>query len=155
MKKKIVLFILVLFWMGLIFFFSHQKSVQSDNLSNGLIDKIINVVEYFKGSDFTDNQIELIYKYAVFPIRKLAHFMIYLILGILIYNLLKQYRISNILIVSILICLIYALTDEIHQLFVFGRSGELKDVLIDIIGSSVGIFINYHIINKKLKNKKL
>jgi len=42
---------------------------------------------------------------------------------------------------AFLICVIYAISDEIHQLFVPGRTGQLKDVIIDSSGSFVGIAI--------------
>lgn len=56
---------------------------------------------------------------------------------------------SKILIISILMCVIYACSDEIHQLFVFGRSGEIRDVLIDFIGSFIGILIVYKSYKRK------
>jgi len=39
----------------------------------------------------------------------------------------------------LLSCSLYAVTDEIHQLFVPGRSGELRDVMIDSIAALVGV----------------
>ena len=155
MKKKIILAILVILWMGLIFFFSNQKSVQSDKVSNGVISKVIDVIEHIKGSEFTDNELDMIYDYAVTPVRKTAHFLIYTVLGILVFNLIKQYKakIKEIIIISILICLFYACIDEFHQLFVYGRSGELRDVLIDTLGSIFGIFIIYMIIKKSMEVK--
>lgn len=155
MKKKIILSILIILWMGLIFFFSNQQAVDSDNVSNGVISKVIDVIEYIKGSEFTDNELDMIYDYAVTPVRKTAHFLIYTILGMLVFNLIKQYKVKmkEIIIISILICLFYACTDEIHQLFILGRSGELRDVLIDTLGSIFGIFVTY-LMMKKLSYKK-
>ena len=155
MKKKIILSILIILWMGLIFFFSNQQAVDSDNVSNGVISKVIDVIEYIKGSEFTDNELDMIYDYAVTPVRKTAHFLIYTILGMLVFNLIKQYKvkIKDVIIISILICLFYACTDEIHQLFILGRSGELRDVLIDTLGSIFGIFVTY-LMMKKLSYKK-
>ena len=37
----------------------------------------------------------------------------------------------------------YAATDEFHQLFVAGRSGQIKDVLIDTIGACIGLLVLY------------
>ena len=74
-----------------------------------------------------------------FLIRKSAHFTEYFILTYLLYSVLKEYSKNKriIMIMSIVICLIYAITDEIHQLYIPGRSPELKDVIIDTTG---GIF---------------
>ena len=59
----------------------------------------------------------------------------------LVYLYIKELKIDNKFIVSLLICVIYALSDEIHQLFIIGRSGNIIDVLIDSLGSIIGIFI--------------
>ena len=40
-----------------------------------------------------------------------------------------------------LISLIYAISDEFHQLFVIGRFASIKDIIIDMIGSSLAILI--------------
>lgn len=149
--KKITIQILLILWMVLIFFFSHQPAIDSDKVSNGVIDKIIHTVEVISGHEFSNNELETISNFLIFPVRKLAHFTLYFILGILIYNTICLYSINNkkILFGSILLCIIYACSDEIHQLFVLGRSGELRDVLIDTLGSSLGILIVSKIINKR------
>ena len=82
----------------------------------------------------------------------MAHFTIYLVLGILVFLMLKEYNIKDTIIVSLLICIIYALTDEIHQLFIVGRSGNLIDCLIDTLGSITGILVLN--IKRRYKNEK-
>lgn len=151
--KKIILHILLILWISLIFFFSHQPAIDSDKASNGVIVKIIHTVEIISNHEFNDNELEIISNYLIFPVRKLAHFTLYFILGILVYNVVMLYNIDNkkIFLISILFCIIYACSDEIHQLFVIGRSGELRDVLIDTIGSLLGILIVSKIINRKQK----
>ena len=149
--KKIISIILLVLWMSLIFYFSHQPSYTSDKTSNGVIDKLINIVEKVSKYEFNEEELNIINKSLVFPVRKSAHFIIYLILGILFYNLIRLYMNKNfkILIISILLCFIYACSDEIHQLFIFGRSGELRDVLIDSIGSLLGVMIAYKFYKRK------
>lgn len=44
---------------------------------------------------------------------------------------------------SILFSFLYACTDELHQIFVPGRSAQFRDVLIDTLGASFGIAITY------------
>lgn len=149
--KKIISIILLVLWMCLIFYFSHQPSYTSDKTSNGVIDKLINIVEKVSKYEFNEEELNIINKSLVFPVRKSAHFIIYLILGILFYNLIRLYMNKNfrILIISILMCVIYACSDEIHQLFIFGRSGEIRDVLIDFIGSLLGVMITYKFYKRK------
>ena len=42
---------------------------------------------------------------------------------------------------SIIVCALYAASDELHQLFISGRSGEIRDVVIDSIAASIGIVL--------------
>lgn len=44
---------------------------------------------------------------------------------------------------SILFSFLYACTDELHQIFVPGRSAQFRDILIDTLGASFGIAITY------------
>ena len=130
--------ILVILWMIVIFSFSNQKAVESTKLSDGLILKTVRIIEKITNKEYSDE--EILEKF-VKPVRKLAHFTIYLILGVLVYLYIKEFNISNKFIISLLICILYALSDEIHQLFIVGRSGKIIDVFIDSFGSLTGIFI--------------
>ena len=140
MKKKVLLFILVFAWMGLIFYFSAQNSEVSTNQSRGIIDKT-NLVDNNK----TEIEKEAQMKYLDTHFRKTAHAGVFLVLCVLVCFLIKEYTldIRKILIFSFIICFLYACSDEIHQLYVFGRSGEFKDVLIDSIGIIIGLLIFY------------
>ena len=127
-------------WMIIIFIFSNQKSIKSTNYSHSLIkNTIVNIYKIFNNNP-TDEQIEKIINTWDYPVRKAAHLTEYFILGILVFLTLKAYNIENIYII-ILICFMYALSDEIHQLYVIGRDGNVKDVLIDTFGSCCGIFL--------------
>ncbi|MBO6195185.1 MAG: VanZ family protein [Bacilli bacterium] len=133
MKKTIIKILLVVVWMIVIFCFSNQVSDDSTRLSDGFIKNTICKVSK---SD-CDNTIEKTFT----PVRKCAHFCVYLILGLLVmncFNIEKKY-----IIYSLLICLLYSISDEIHQLFVSGRSGEVLDVFIDTCGSLLGISALY------------
>lgn len=125
MKKKISL-ILVLIWMLFIFIMSSFDATESSNQSNFIVNIISNILSI--------NNTELL----SIIIRKLAHFTEYLVLGILTYNLIKNYKKK--LIIAIIICIIYAISDEMHQILVPGRSCELTDVLIDSLGAIFGIY---------------
>lgn len=138
MKKRINI-LLVITWMILIFIMSSFNSTESINQSNFIVDIITNI--------FNTTNINLL----SLIIRKLAHFTEYFILGILIYNLIHSY--NKKIYIGIIICVIYAISDEIHQLFVPGRSCQLLDILIDSMGSIVGIYLLYFI--KKLLINKL
>ena len=131
MKKKIKI-LLVILWMTGIFMFSNQKADDSSKTSNTFIKSTIGTVFNIKDKDKLNQFIK--------PVRKCAHFFLYLVLGILVIICFDDVNKKTILI-SIGICLLYSISDEIHQLFVEGRSGEALDVLIDTAGSSLGVLI--------------
>ncbi len=136
------LLILVLLWMLLIFYFSSQNKDESKKTSDGFI---LRVSKIFINKNLNKKEkVKLTEKYS-FIARKLAHFSIYFIMGILLISLLMKYNISYPVIKAIIGCLIYALSDEFHQIFVKGRTASLKDVLIDTCGSTIGILIIYFI----------
>lgn len=138
MKKINCLFVIL--WMVVIFCFSNQPALESSKLSDGLINKtIIKVYEICNGNITEDKKEEIISKYS-YPIRKLAHFTLYFILGLLVFNYIKYFNNKTILI-SLIICILYAVTDEIHQLFIPGRAGQVFDVFIDTFGSLTSIII--------------
>lgn len=126
--------------MLLIFLMSSFDATESTNQSNFIVNIITNI--------FKIENIELL----SFIIRKLAHFTEYLILGFLTINMLNKNDISKKYLLSILICIIYATSDEIHQIFVPGRAYQIRDILIDSMGSITGVYL-YKLINTKiLKN---
>lgn len=136
MKKRINI-LLVIIWMILIFIMSSFNSTESSNQSNFIVNIILDI--------FNITNIKLL----SLIIRKLAHFTEYFILGILIYNLIHSY--NKKIYIAIIICVLYAISDEIHQLFVSGRSCQLLDILIDSIGSIAGTYLLYFI--KRSANK--
>lgn len=145
--------ILVILCMVCIFLFSNESAKESDNTSNNFITHtIIRVVKIKKTNMTKEDENKIIIKTTPI-VRKLAHFTIYLILGLLITNYIDVYKIDKKLLISLILCFLYAISDEIHQLFVPGRSGEIRDVLIDAFGSFVGI-CSYFGVKKNFKTKK-
>ncbi|HLR42962.1 MAG TPA: VanZ family protein [Pseudogracilibacillus sp.] len=131
-RKYIFAWLLVLIWMGCIFYLSHQPASESSKLSAGVMATILQVMQ------------------AIFPysvevsafhsfVRKGAHFFAYFLLGILLYRALwGKWRHF---LLALFIAFLYAVSDEVHQLFIPGRSGEVRDVLIDSAGAATGILL--------------
>ena len=152
--KKIILIILAIICFGVIFAFSNQNSSESLGLSNKLIIKTYETIHNCTLNSSEQKKIIKKYNYIV---RKSAHFTIYFILGIIIIQLLSCFNIKNkykLIIISIIICFSYALTDEFHQSFV-GRSARFIDVCIDTSGATISIILNYLLFIRKkvIKNK--
>lgn len=142
MKMKNGIFILlVVIWMGTVFYFSHQQGTGSGNTSKMVATKIVEIMD-INNNLSQEQKDENISKAEPF-IRKLAHYSIYLLGGILImnaiYHTIEQQ--NRAIVVSTLTGIVYAASDEIHQLFIIGRSGRIVDVLIDSLGILTGIVI--------------
>ena len=80
---------------------------------------------------------------ASFVVRKTAHLTEYAILGFaLLLHVMALQQKMNIRfpgLSAFLVGTLYAVSDEVHQLFVPGRSGEGKDVLLDSVGVLLGV----------------
>ena len=123
--------------MCIVFKFLSQPSTESSQLSGEITKAILNFFNVLEGKTIEQqSQIETI-------VRKLAHYFIYTIGGILIFLHMDSYKIhiNKKVLVSQIIGTIYAATDEFHQLFVPGRSGEVRDVCLDSLGVITGIAI--------------
>ena len=79
------------------------------------------------------------------PLRKCMHSFVFFVLVILFINAFYSINIINYkgYLFSILISFIYACTDEFHQLYVVGRTGQLIDIGIDMIGVLFGVLVFY------------
>lgn len=152
---KVVKICFLVLWMALIFSFSNQKDVDSSKISDSFIDRtVVKIYKIFNENITKEKENEIIEKYT-YPIRKLAHYTLYFILGILSFLVVKDYSINKKLIIySLLICFLYACSDEFHQLFIIGRSARVLDVIIDTFGSFCSISI-FYIFNKKISKRSI
>ena len=140
MIKKIIKILLVLIIMFTIFKFSSERDTVSTKRSDGII---IRTCEFVLGRQLSDKEKEIYLEKYVVYVRKTAHFTLYFLLGLTYISLLKEFNLNDkkLLIYIIIFVFIYACSDEIHQLFVPGRSGEITDVLIDTTGGILASFI--------------
>ena len=139
--RKILSTILVIIWMITIFYFSHQQGTGSSNTSKKVAMIIVNI--YDIKNEMSEQQKEDA-AIAIDPIvRKLAHYSIYMVGGVLLINCAYAYvkEDKRAVLYSSIMGVIYAASDEIHQLFVGGRSGRIADVAIDSIGVFTGIAV--------------
>lgn len=135
--KKILSWAAMVLWMALIFYLSHQPATASNELSTGITAVIIQAVEkVISGADLDISSFNHL-------VRKSAHFFAYLILGILVIKALSRSGTSGYkgIFLALFFCLLCAIADEAHQLLVPGRGGQLKDVILDSTGASIGIFV--------------
>ena len=160
MKKilfRITTLILLVLTFISIFNFSNQDGQASSGVSRKVAKKIIDIYPYTKNLN-EENKNQIVEK--IQPIiRKGAHLSIYTLVGILMmsfistYNIKLKYR----FLISILVGLVYASSDEIHQSFIPERNASIIDVGIDASGVLLGIILVLIIISayKKLTKNKI
>lgn len=122
--------------MGVIFYFSSRTASVSANQSSRILEWLNKIF----GASVTD-----------FIVRKTAHFLEFTGLCVLFNSALYFTKAKRQLILSTILTSLYAITDEVHQIFVDGRSCELRDWAIDSLGAicgAIGFFILFIIIKK-------
>lgn len=154
--KKIISIILLLIWMSIIFSFSNQQGESSGSISKKVSEVIVNITDI--QNQYTDIEKEALTKQIEPLIRKLAHYIFYAVGGIVIINCVHQFCKKERLLIgtSTVIGVAYAISDELHQLMIAGRDGNIKDVLIDSLGIVTGIvfFLLVKEVYQKFTSKK-
>ncbi len=154
---RIVSSVLLLGWMVLIFVLSSENAGASANTSGQIIKKIAEVVN----RDFAN--LPIAQQHSIIEnwqdvVRTMAHFIEYVVLGFLSANTVRALKLKQnaIFWLPILICCIYAISDEIHQYFVPGRSCQFQDIVVDTLGGVAGIvcFLVLMWLIKKIINRK-
>lgn len=116
--KKIFLIILIIAWMATIFMFSHQGSKKSKSTSTRAIEFIVDKV--YDTSNMSEKERAEKVESLQTPVRKLAHFTIYTLGGVITFVFMNKLNTENKrkILYSIMFCLAYAIIDEIHQYFI-------------------------------------
>lgn len=135
-KKRFLYLIPVVIWMIFIFYMSGKTGQESSGQSGKISLFITNLLEKVRQNPAQEMQnlqdiLELV-------IRKAAHMTEYAILFLLSYLAMVKISMSQSRFynrsIAVLISLLYACSDEMHQLLVPGRSGRMIDVGIDMAG---------------------
>lgn len=150
---RIILIILIVMNFITTFGFSGQSGTESSGISSKVTLFILNIFGDYS-EPLTEEQEQFV-ETAEHIVRKLAHFSIYAILGMLLMGLASTYEIKNKWQIgtSLTVGILYAGLDEFHQSFIPGRTAMVLDVLIDTAGIITGILIIF-IITKIYNNYK-
>ncbi|MBP3932152.1 MAG: VanZ family protein [Peptostreptococcaceae bacterium] len=154
--KKFLCLLLVVFTMGSMYYFSGQDGVKSKYQS----DSVVKIIDKIRDEITLKDERVISIKEKVFNklkqygnkgyvIRKIAHFTIYAAIGISIslflYVITKKIFISSTL--AFILSYMYAYYDELtRQVSVVGRTGTIKDVIIDSAGAFTGIAILFMVV---------
>lgn len=136
---RCILIILLMFMFTTIFGFSNQDGEKSSNLSREITETVTKNIKTIQNLEKSKKEIVL--SKIEHIIRKLAHFSLYMIVGILMMSLMSTYKLTNLqrTKISLIVGALYAISDEIHQIFIPDRTAMITDVLIDCCGVVVGI----------------
>lgn len=171
-RKGMIFLLLSVLWMAVIFIFSSQTGDDSGKQSDFLASLVCKIIPAELSESGLDN--------LTFFIRKLAHFTEYAVLGILYYEMIYSFSENNsdrkqhkdemqdinkaehknkhkpkiMVAIVIVMCMLYASSDEFHQSFTDGRSPSVRDVCIDTCGGAAGCMLTCFIINRKNKKKQ-
>ena len=156
--KMIISWFLVAVWAYVIYYLSSKTAPESTVQSQTLISTFAGIFgKVIKDADVMTNIDGIV--------RETAHGVEYLILGFLVYRALyiclnyrkqeellltaetgiectDKFRTFNCFVCAVLVCTIYALSDEVHQIAVPGRTFQLLDLAIDFCGIVIGVFLS-------------
>ena len=135
---KAISVILLVAVMITIFCLSHQDSTDSAEVSGSVVSWLYELLKI----DLPDG-----------TVRTIAHGCEYAALGFLMLNALRSFKQNFNPILSVLLSFFYAVTDEIHQLFVPGRAFQLIDLAVDLTGILLGTAA-FIILVKIIKSRK-
>lgn len=149
--KPIIYCTLTLFFMTVIFSFSAYPAESSSAMSSPIAEGIVELLYPAFDGMSTDDQLSLLDTWS-FIVRKGAHFTEYTLLGLLLalsfgslrsvrtnQTTLNAFLYSKLPLFAFIAGAVYASSDELHQCFVPGRSGQLSDVLLDSVGVAAGV----------------
>lgn len=163
--KRVIAGMFVIAWMTAVFIFSSQDGIQTLNTSGAVIhtiEKTINndesQVESHTNKIEADTNKTQKYKYSSEVqkiVRKNAHCILYTIGGVVISVFFSALNFNKrkLIVWTSLTGFLYAVSDEIHQRYVPGRTSSVVDVAIDTTGVIIGLIIFMIIL--KLTTKRI
>lgn len=147
---------LLLLLYSMIFSFSAQDGEQSSGLSMYVAEKGVELINALTDSNWTEGYMLEMAENVETPIRKLAHFSEYAVMGVLVYSFLRPWAKRGKRLYLITICWVFlsAAADELHQLFVPGRYSNPLDVLLDTCGGILGLLSIVSVEKWRLKRRQ-
>ncbi|HHW31826.1 MAG TPA: VanZ family protein [Clostridiaceae bacterium] len=138
-NKTLLLIITNIIWMGVIYYFSSQPANESSQISGVVTEFILKLLNIIFLGNIPQPLKQLITGSNI--VRKAGHAVEFFILGVLVNLLVKRLKIKRSTAVASIVCILYAISDEFHQIFVSGRGPSVSDVLLDSISSVAAILL--------------
>jgi len=176
-KRKILITVITGFLLvglySVIFSFSAQDAEESGSLSRMISEKCVEFFNHLSGNPWSDAVMEGFAEYFEHPIRKLAHFCEYALMGVLLFGIWYPWvglavaesgvkksssffkKLPKLVKIIVPWVFVSAAFDEIHQLFIPGRCGNIWDVLLDTTGGCFGLACCVLMVKILGKNRKV
>jgi VanZ family protein len=133
-RQKLFWWVLIVLWCGLIFFMSGKNADESSNQSLFVADLLNRWLKQLFGPHA--------FALSEDVVRKTAHFIEYLVLGCLLFmGFLDKSKLARSILSVFAAGLLLAVSDEVHQLFVPGRTMRPFDVLVDMTGIGAAVLM--------------
>ena len=135
-KGKIIYLIfswlLVAICMGIIFSLSAQNGEESSELSDSFVKDLLNLI----GLNIDEGLL-----------RTMAHCLEFMGLSVLLFNAIySTWKLKITFVLAFFGTVLYAVSDEIHQIFVPDRAFQISDIFVDSTGAFIGVTICFCIL---------
>lgn len=147
---KTLSWLAVLLWMLAMYLLSAQPANISNYNSKGMVTRVVDTTVKLTKADIPEPEKRKLVDRINSAAREYMHGVVFLVLGLLTHNAVTQcgVRGKKAIAISLAICVICGITDEIHQLFVPGRAFQVGDLVIDSAGSIIGIAAMWFLYNR-------
>ena len=157
MKLKHISWLPAVIIMIVIFCFSSVPADTSSEDSLTIAENLLTIYENVTTNSYEGSNRTLILEDINHIVRKSSHFLEYLVLAFSLAFHLKVSKARNVwrFTLPVIISAIYAASDEYHQTFIPGRSGQISDVVLDTLGASAGMLLFVMVISlRAIQNSK-
>lgn len=139
---QLILAAVIVLLMAAVFMFSSQNADESASVSKGVTYTAVRLmIEDY--DSYPEPLRQQLVDIAHPTVRKAAHFMAFMAIGAaaFFFALTLEYKRPKKYVICFLVCVLYAVLDELHQLLSPGRACQLSDVFIDSLGSLTGMLL--------------
>ena len=129
-------------WMTMIFTMSAMQAPASGQMSTRIARTAVEAFVPGYSDASADMQSDILFSADHF-VRKTAHFTEYMLLGVFaaLFFFCYEWSSKSRIFAALLVCMVYAVSDEVHQIFVLGRGPMAGDVFLDWAGSAFGVMM--------------
>ena len=153
MIARAVFLLLIIISAVMIFMFSSQDASASAKTSESVTSKIVKIINPSQNGKTEQEQAAALESIGG-VVRKIAHVLEFSFLGIWVSLFISTFSKKAVFMIAVstAFCMVFAVLDEVHQIFVPGRSCEISDMAIDTVGALIGAAVIYLVITLTKKS---